>query len=255
MIVVAEQPHYLPWLDFYEEAARANVLVVLDDVQWIRRGWQRRTRIALPPGAPLPAPPEPPWQWLSIPLDAARRDDELRALAVDQGRPWTEKHLSAITHTYARRPYFKAQVLPRLEALYAEARTLGGPGSLLQVLLRSFRLFAEPLGVRPELRLASTLDRSDPDRTGRLVQLCTQLGADTYYSGLGSVLYLKPGPFRAAGVRLLWQRFRHPPYDQGVPGRPFVPSLSIVDVLSSVPEDEVRRWLEPSPHGPFGAVC
>ena len=45
-VLVAEQPHYLPWLDFYEQAARADVLLILDHVQWLRRGWQRRTRVA-----------------------------------------------------------------------------------------------------------------------------------------------------------------------------------------------------------------
>ncbi|RKI32421.1 hypothetical protein D7Y27_36075, partial [Corallococcus sp. AB004] len=37
-VLVAEQPHYLPWVDFYEQVARAGTLVVLDDVQWLRRG-------------------------------------------------------------------------------------------------------------------------------------------------------------------------------------------------------------------------
>jgi hypothetical protein len=52
-------------------------------------------------------------------------------------------------------------------------------------------------------------------------------------------------------VRLLWQKFRYPAYDQGRKGERFVVGLSIVDVLSNVPIDEVRKWLEPSPWGPF----
>jgi hypothetical protein len=51
-------------------------------------------------------------------------------------------------------------------------------------------------------------------------------------------------------VRLLWQRFRYPAYPQGREGR-FVLGLSIIDVLSNVPVDEVREWLKPSPWGPF----
>ena len=250
-VVVAEQPHYLPWLDYYEQAARADSLVILDDVQWLRRGWQRRTRIALPHAVPLPPPGGQPFQWLTIPLAGARQQDELRALAIDQAQPWARKHLAAMEMVYGARPHYRSQVEPLLRRFYEEARGLSGPGSLLSVLLRSYELFAAPLGVSPRVVLASKLRREDPDRTGRLVELCAQLGAETYYSGLGSVLYLKPAPFRAAGVRLLWQRFRPPPYDQGVPGRPFVGSLSIVDALASVPLAEVRGWLEPQPFGPF----
>jgi hypothetical protein len=248
-VLVAEQPHYLPWLDFYEQVARADTLLVLDNVQWLRRGWQRRTRVALPPGVPLPSPSEPAFQWLTIPLEGAHRDSLLGELAVEAGSPWTRKHLATLTTLYGRRPFFRRQVLPRLESFYAWAAGQTGPGSLVRTLLASMALFDEPLGLEPRVQLASTLDRSHPDKTGRLAAYCTQLGLDTYYSGIGSSLYLKPGPFRDAGVRLLWQKFRYPAYDQG--RERFVVGLSIVDVLSNVPVDEVRAWLEPSPWGPF----
>nr|WP_309891860.1 WbqC family protein [Archangium sp.] len=249
-VLVAEQPHYLPWLDFYEQVARADTLLVLDNVQWLRRGWQRRARVGLPPGAPLPAPTEPAFQWLTIPLEGAHRDTRISELALDTNQPWTRKHLATLTMLYGRRPYFRTQVLPRLEGFYEEAAKERGPGSLLRTLLASMALFYEPLGVKPRVELASTLDRSHPDKTGRLASYCTQLGMETYYSAVGS-LYLKPGPFREAGVRLLWQKFRYPAYDQGRKGERFVVGLSIVDVLSNVHVDEVRRWLEPSPWGPF----
>ncbi len=249
-VLIAEQPHYLPWLDFYEQVARADTVLVLDNVQWLRRGWQRRARVGLPPGVPLPAPSEPAFQWLTIPLEGARRDDLLSELAVDTSRPWARKHLATLTMLYGKRPYFRSQVKPRLEAFYAEAEGARGPGSLLKTLLASMALFYEPLGLSPRVELASKLDRSHPDKTGRLVSYCTQLGMGTYYSAVGS-LYLRPGPFREAEVRLLWQKFRYPEYDQGRKGERFVVGLSIVDVLSNVREDEVREWLKPSPWGPF----
>jgi hypothetical protein len=249
-VLVAEQPHYLPWLDFYEQVARSSTLLILDNVQWLRRGWQRRARVALPHHVPIPPPTEPGYQWLTIPLEGAHRDSLISELAVDPSQPWARKHLQTLTTLYGGRPYFRTQVLPRLEPFYAQAASAGGPGSLLSTLLASMAVFYEPLGLSPRVVLASTLERSHPDKTGRLAAYCVQLGADTYYSGTGSTLYLQPGAFREVGVRLLWQRFRYPSYPQGREGR-FVQGLSIVDVLSNVPVDEVREWLEPSPWGPF----
>lgn len=252
-ILVAEQPHYLPWVDFYEQVARSGTLLVLDNVQWLRRGWQRRTRVALPANVPLPPPTEPGFQWMSVPLEDPHRDSILGELAVDTRQPWARKHLHTLVTLYGRRPHFHAQVLPLLEPFYDRAAREGGPGSLLRVLLASMALFHEPLGLRPNLVLASTLEKQGEDKTGRLVAYCQQLGAHTYYSGMGSSLYLKLNLFRDADVRVLWQRFRHPPYSQGREGR-FVHGMSLVDVLSNVPLDEVRRWLEPSPWGPFASV-
>ena len=249
LVLVAEQPHYLPWLDFYEQVARSRILLILDNVQWLRRGWQRRTRVALPHNVPTPGPTEPGFQWLTLPLEAAHRDSLISELAVDSQQPWARKHLQTLTTLYGRRPYFRSQVLPRLEPFYARAAEARGPGSLLRTLLESMAVFYEPLGLTPRVELASALERSHPDKTGRLASYCAQLGADTYYSATGS-MYIQPGFFRDVGVRLLWQRFRYPAYPQGREGR-FVQGLSIVDVLSNVPLDEVRRWLEPSPWGPF----
>lgn len=249
-VLVAEQPHYLPWLDFYEQVARSGTLLILDNVQWLRRGWQRRARVALPPNVPLPPATEPGYQWLTIPLESPHRDALISELAVDPGQPWARKHLQTLKMLYGKRPWFRTQVLPHLEPFYAWAEQERGPGSALRVMLASMALFYEPLGLKPNIVMASTLQRSHPDKTGRLVEYCQQLGADTYYSGPGSSLYLKLSLFRAADVRVLWQRFRHPPYAQGREGR-FVQGLSIVDVLSNVPLDEVRQWLEPSPWGPF----
>ncbi|RKG91804.1 WbqC family protein [Corallococcus terminator] len=249
-VLVAEQPHYLPWVDFYEQVARAGTLVVLDDVQWLRRGWQRRTRVALPFGVPTPPPTEPGFQWMSIPLEDPHRDTRIGDLAVDARQPWARKHLQTLVTLYGSRPFFRAQVLPRLEPFYDAAARESGPGSLLRVLLSSMALFYEPLGLAPNLVCSSTLERRGEDKTQRLVEYCLQTGAHTYYSGTGSTLYLKPERFRAVDVRLLWQRFRHPDYTQGREGR-FVTGLSVVDVLANVPLETVRTWLEPSPWGPF----
>ncbi|RKH66966.1 WbqC family protein [Corallococcus llansteffanensis] len=249
-VLVAEQPHYLPWVDFYEQVARAGTLVVLDDVQWLRRGWQRRTRVALPLGVPTPPPTEPGFQWLSIPLEDPHRDTRIRDLAVDARQPWARKHLQTLVTLYGGRPLFRQQVLPLLEPFYDAAARESGPGSLLRMLLSSMALFYEPLGLAPKLVCSSTLERRGEDKTQRLVEYCLQTGAHTYYSGTGSTLYLKPERFRAVDVRLLWQRFRHPDYAQGREGR-FVTGLSVVDVLANVPLETVRTWLQPSPWGPF----
>ncbi|NTX52911.1 WbqC family protein [Myxococcus llanfairpwllgwyngyllgogerychwyrndrobwllllantysiliogogogochensis] len=249
-VVVAEQPHYLPWVDFYEQVARAGTLLVLDNVQWLRRGWQRRTRVALPANVPTPPPTEPGFQWLSIPLEDPHRDTLIGELAVDTRQPWARKHLSRLVTLYGQRPHFATQVLPLLEPFYDSVAREAGPGSLLRVLLGSTALFHESLGMKPDILLASTLERQGDEKSARLVEYCRQLKAHTYYSGLGSSLYLQVSLFRDADVRVLWQRFRHPPYAQGREGR-FVQGLSIVDVLSNVPVEEVRRWLEPSPWGPF----
>ncbi len=45
MLVGIHQPHYLPWLRYFEKIARSDVFVVLDNIQFAKNGWQNRNKI------------------------------------------------------------------------------------------------------------------------------------------------------------------------------------------------------------------
>ena len=40
MIVAAHQPHYLPWLGYLDKIARADLFVVMDDLQFEPQNFQ-----------------------------------------------------------------------------------------------------------------------------------------------------------------------------------------------------------------------
>ena len=44
MRVTIHQPEFLPWLGFFDKASQANVLVLLDDVQFRRGYFHNRNR-------------------------------------------------------------------------------------------------------------------------------------------------------------------------------------------------------------------
>ncbi|MBV8758449.1 MAG: WbqC family protein, partial [Deltaproteobacteria bacterium] len=59
MIVAAHQPAYLPWLGYLDKMAKADVFVVMDDLQYEAQNFQNRNRIKLNNGA----------AWLTVPLE------------------------------------------------------------------------------------------------------------------------------------------------------------------------------------------
>ena len=44
------QPMYLPWAGYFGLIETADIFVYYDDVQFVRRSWQRRNRIKIPDG-------------------------------------------------------------------------------------------------------------------------------------------------------------------------------------------------------------
>ena len=58
MILAAHQPHYLPWLGYLDKVAKADLFVVMDDLQYEAQNFQNRQRLKLADGA----------RWVHVPL-------------------------------------------------------------------------------------------------------------------------------------------------------------------------------------------
>tara|TARA_B100001964_G_C13847871_1_gene428797 strand:+ start:176 stop:439 length:264 start_codon:yes stop_codon:yes gene_type:complete len=59
-VVAICQPNFMPWLGYFEMGHRADVYVMLDDVQYIKREWINRNRVL--------NRSDEGWQWINVPL-------------------------------------------------------------------------------------------------------------------------------------------------------------------------------------------
>ncbi len=212
MRVTIHQPDFMPWLGFFDRWRTSDVYIVLDDVQFLRRGWHHRDKIKTTAG---PA-------WLTVPVrQKGRYEQPIREVLLD-GDTWKRKHLAAIRAAYGRAPRFGA-VFTELEALYARSHA-----RLMELNLDLLRWFARHFGIATPMMLASTC-AAQHRGTARLVELCQHHGASVYLTGTGSRAYLEEALFTAHGMRVEWQQFEHPVYPQ-LHGD-FVPGLSALDAL------------------------
>lgn len=228
-MLVCQQPHYLPWLGYYELFRRADAFVFLDDVQWTRQGRQHRTRVIDLAGRK---------HWLTVPVHGhGHRELALKDMRVDTQQAWARRHWETIRACYGAAPYFKSQLEPILRPYFEKAQ---GLEFLVDVSQESLYAFWEAFGLSTELHWASDTPGSE-EKSERLASLCRRLGHDHYYSVLGSTRYLDLALFREWGVRVLWQHFR-----PSFPGQPLRSlELSVVDWVAHLPLEEVRARLEP----------
>lgn len=212
MRIACQQPHYFPWLGYFELFRRVDAFVFLDSVQWIRQGRQHRTKI-LSHGEP---------HWLTVPVKGhGHREKSLKDMRVDRSLPWARRHWALVEEAYGSAPRFRDQLEPLLRPFFAKAE---GLEFLVDVIQESLWLFWDALHLKTELHWSSELPEK-PGRNERLIALCEALCADEYYSSLGSTRYLDLSAFRAQGIRVQWQHFR-----ANFPGEPLRPSdLSILD--------------------------
>lgn len=227
-VVVILQPGYLPWLGYFEQLHRSDVFVVYDDVQF-DRSWRNRNRIKTPRGV----------QYLTVPvLTKGRNWPSIRDIEIDQTAPWVRKHLETLRRNYARAPYYGAYI-DGFERLYARQWKF-----LLDLNLACLEMLTSALGLRREIRLAS--DLGVPGRSAeRLVAICQALGGDVLYEGAAGRAYIDGRLFVEADIRLEYQDYAHPSYPQLY--GPFVPYLSVVDLLFNCGPQSLELLVAPIP--------
>lgn len=217
MIVAAHQPNFLPWLGFFDKLARADVLVLLDDVQFPRSGagvWTNRVGVLV----------QGEKRWLTVPIERAGRGHQrVCEVRIDDVQPWRRKLLRTLEQSYAKAPAFDESFPFVRTLLETEAELLAEFNEL------TLRAIARELDLDESRIHRSSEVRAEGQGTDLLIALTRKLGGTTYLSGDGAGGYQEDDRFKAAGVELRFQHYEHPVYPQRSPE--FVPGLSVVDAL------------------------
>ncbi|HOX23132.1 MAG TPA: WbqC family protein [Elusimicrobiales bacterium] len=211
MILAAHQPQFMPWLGYFDKMLRCDSFVLLDNVQFKKNEWQNRNRVLMN-GTP---------SWLTVPV-LHRFPQNIDEVEINSsGADWREKHLRTIKQSYCKAPFFE-EVFALVSGLYAKRWE-----KLCPLNIASIELLREALAIKTPLALASVL-KLEGASTHRLVDLCLKQGADTYLAGAGGHDYMDLSLFEQAGIKVIFQDYKHPEYAQTVP---FVPYLSALDLL------------------------
>jgi WbqC-like protein family len=216
-VVSAHQPNFAPWLGFLDKARHSDVLVLLDTVQFIKRGYQNRSRIKAPDGGA---------QWLTVPvISKGRYDQATRDVEIDETAAWRASHLRTLGSVLARAPH-RDTLLDVVEPIY----TREGVHRLVDLNVALLRAVVDRLGVTTHLVMASELDVPGSS-TELMVNLTRAVGGDVYLSGPTGRAYLEPELFPRAGLQLRYHEFVPFPYPQQ--HGPFVAGLSCFDYVAN----------------------
>ncbi|MGW7064052.1 WbqC family protein [Streptomyces sp. NPDC054904] len=169
----------------------ADTWIVLDDVQFTRRDYQHRTRLAA-----LGAPQES--RWMSIPthLPQGRHTAIRDALIVDPGL--VQRRIMAMARQY----YGASSHWPGIKQALEPLGAAFGSGRTAAVAETSTRILLDLLGWKGEIFRSGDLS-ARPGRSQRLADLTAAVGARSYLCGTGGMRYLDSGPFAFQQVAVM----------------------------------------------------
>jgi len=213
LICAVHQPQYLPWLGYFDKIDRADVFVLLDTVQYKKNEWQNRNRIKTANGP----------QWLTVPV-CFRYPQLIQEVEINNRERWQHKHWQALKTNYARAPYWDF-LKPFFEEILDQPWEKIAPLNITVV-----RRLCELLGIETPIHIASELGTFPEDPDERLIAITRHFGADTYLAGSGGYNYMNLDAYRSAGIKVIFQEFRHPVYRQLFSDE-FISHLSVIDLV------------------------
>ncbi|MBU0502999.1 MAG: WbqC family protein [Candidatus Omnitrophota bacterium] len=217
MIISMHQPQYIPWLGYFDKIAKSDCFVFLDKVQYKPREFQNRNKVRAASGS----------LWLSVPVISKDKGRQvIDSVVVDNELPWQRKHLETFKSCYGKADFFDEHK-EFLNQVYTQKRE-----GLVDLNIFIIDYILKQLAIALPIYRESELDIRNT-ATDRIIDICRKLKADTYLSGAGGKEYLEEAKFPQAGIKLLYQDFKHPAYRQQFMKNAgdFMPCMSILDLL------------------------
>lgn len=214
------QPNYIPWLGYFYKIDQSDVFVFLDDAQYSNEGMQNFHYIKTSQG---------PYR-LKIPV-ISKFGESINKIKTRDELGWKKKHLRTIEMNYKKAKYFEEVFADYSSLLLCEYNDLS------QLDISIIKHICKKFGINTEFTDSSQLNLSSK-REEKVIDICTSLSGNVYYSGTGAKAYQDEGNFKNRGIELRYSNFK--PFEYPQLWGDFQSNVSVIDYLMNCGYDWER---------------
>lgn len=223
------QPYLFPYIGYWQLICAVDRFVILDDVNYIMRGYINRNRILLN---------GKPYQF-TVPIKKASQNRLIMDTQLNFEEKEKKKFLMTVSNAYKKAPMYGA-VMPLVEAVIFNSQE-----DLTAYIQYSIEAVMEYLGVKRNIYRSSNLEKDNTlHAQERIIEICKKMQADTYINPSGGRKLYSHEAFREQGIELRFLDVCKDQivYPQGIQG--FEANLSIIDVMMWNEKEELCKFLE-----------
>jgi len=221
------QPYFLPYIGYFQLMAAVDKFVLLDDVNYIPRGWINRNRVFVS-GVP---------SWITIPLVKASRNKRIKEIDISTNTAWKRKMLASIDTSYRKSPFAS-----NVSALFAQILDTAET-NLARFLYRSLKTVCDYLEIAAVIEPTSAIyPKNNLKGQYRILDICRREGAETYINPPGGRDLYDVELFNDAGIELLLLEPDLPELNLRYSGDAG-PVLSILDLMMFNKPAEIKAAL------------
>ena len=210
--IMIRQPGYMPNIGFFKKIEYSDIFVFLDDTQFSKDQYDNRNKIKTKYNS----------KWISVPLKRPVFRKKLNQVVISYDSEWIKSHSELIYQNYKDAPYFSSY-WNEIKKILEQKSNL-----LIDLNLNLISYFLKILQINTTTIKSSEL-KITKTKTQRLVDICTQLNASCYISGIGGKNVVDESLFKNSNIKLTYENSIHPNYNQ-INGN-FMKNMSIIDLI------------------------
>jgi len=224
--VFIHQPDFAPWVTFFKRLSKSDIYVILDDVQFNRRGFTNRDYILINKKKTL----------LTIPvIKTDRKKTLIKDVKIDYENNWVKKTKKSIYLNYSKSIKFN-EIYKFIDNLFEKNYE-----KLIDLNLEIIFYVINKLKIKTKLIFSSSL-KINSKKSEKILDICKQTNATHYITGKGSLGYINNKDFIKEKIEINDQIFFNKQYNQNL--SEFVEDLSIMDILFNKDLSDIEKMIK-----------
>ena len=223
------QPYFFPYIGYWQLINAVDRFVLLDDVNYIVRGYINRNNILINGNA----------HRFAIPVKQASQNRLIKDTELCFNRREKDKFLLMLNNAYKKAPQFN-QVMPMLDHIINNPQK-----DITQYIYNALMITMDYLQINTEIYISSQIEKNVYlQGQNRIIEICRKLNADTYINPCGGRKLYSRLDFDAVGMELFFldTRIDNIVYNQNQ--EKFVKNLSMIDVLFFNDVETIKGFLQ-----------
>ncbi len=225
MKVAIMQPYFFPYIGYWQLINIVDVFVIYDIGKFRPRGWINRNKIKL----------NGKEKYITIPIHRS-----INLLIKDEkiidAKSFRRKTERMLIYSYGKSKYYEEVKNSIIEGIKTDT------DDLTEYLISCIKKICELINIETKIVLASELPIAyGTDAVSRITDICCYYDADIYINPIGGVDIYRKEDFKQQGIELKFLRAKSITYNQRED--PFLPNLSIIDVLMNCGIEKTKLLL------------
>lgn len=227
MKIAIMQPYIFPYIGYFQLINAVDRFVILDDVNYINKGWINRNNILVNGKKSL----------FTIPLKEASQNKWINEIYISDEIKWKINFLKTIEQNYKKATYF-SNVYPIIEEIVNSSIS-----KISDFNYYSISKINNYFGVKTEIISSSSIyGNNELKAHNKILDICLKEKASIYINPIGGLELYNKKDFTEKKIELFFIKSDDIRYSQFA--NDFAPWLSVIDVMMFNSSQTIKTFLE-----------